>query len=79
MDITVSAQEHLQNTCFFPCPFKMTRPKWKTALWLDESKCYFIFHFFENMDAIVLWNKEERDHMAYYQCSVQKPDSTGVH
>ena len=54
---------------------KWTEAKWKTVLWSDESKFEIVFG---NHGRRVLRTKDERDHPACYQRSVQKPASLMV-
>ncbi len=49
--------------------------KWKSVLWSDESKFDILVG---NHGRRVLWGKEEGDHPACYQRSVQKPASLMV-
>ncbi len=54
---------------------KWTVSKWRSVLWSDESKFDILFG---NHGCRVLRTKEERDHPACYQRSVQKPASLMV-
>ena len=54
---------------------KWTEAKWKTVLWSHKSKCEMVFG---NHGRHVLRTKDERDHPAWYQRSVQKPASLMV-
>ena len=54
---------------------KWTEAKWKTVVWSDKSKFEIVFG---NHGRHVLRTKDERDHPACYQRSVQKPASLMV-
>ena len=51
---------------------KWTEAEWKMILWSEELESEFFF------TEIILWTKEERDHLVYCQYCVQKLASLNV-
>lgn len=49
--------------------FKCTEAQWKSVLWSDKSKLKLFF----GKHGHILQTKVERNHLAFYQCSLKKP------